>query len=452
LLTHQAMRISLCLIAKNEAAFLPACLASVKGAVDEIIVVDTGSGDHTIAIAKKAGARVLSIPWADDFAAARNESVAHATGDYVLVLDADEQLAPGAAAALRLAAEARIDCGVLRLHNALIATARPKDIVSGKLRSGLPRPVLRFFRRAHPRPFHGRIHEGIDRWAQAAGMTITPIPADLVHYGNTAEMRRARKKTDRNLRLLELRAKEESNDPVVWGYLAAEQLEAGKNAWPAIEAGWTALLQADPRPSGERLAALRTKVQLDRGDAAGALETLRQIREWEGSRPLFSYLAGAALESSALSAPERTALLEKAAAEYRACLDAPEALAHTDVPGMSTWQGRLRLGTVLVRLGRPLEAAPELMAANESAPPEALLEIRLAFAEACLEAGDLDTAVTALEGTLGEAPDGWILAAAVSRAAGNGHDASVMLAEAERRRKVRLVAPHRRTRWTELRA
>ena len=96
-------RISLCMIARDEAAQLPRCLASVRGAVDEVVLVDTGSRDRTREIAREHGARVESFAWCDDFAAARNASLARASGDWVLVLDADEELPEATRAGLRAA-------------------------------------------------------------------------------------------------------------------------------------------------------------------------------------------------------------------------------------------------------------------------------------------------------------------------------------------------------------
>ncbi len=84
--------ISLCMIVKDEAKKLPRCLASVKDLVDEIIVLDTGSGDATPTIAEKAGAKVNFLIWGDDFAHARNVSLDQATQDWILILDADETL------------------------------------------------------------------------------------------------------------------------------------------------------------------------------------------------------------------------------------------------------------------------------------------------------------------------------------------------------------------------
>ena len=82
--------ISLCMITKNEEKFLELCLNSVKSIVDEIIIVDTGSTDKTKEIAKKFNAKIIDFKWIDDFSAAKNESLKHATRDWVLVLDADE--------------------------------------------------------------------------------------------------------------------------------------------------------------------------------------------------------------------------------------------------------------------------------------------------------------------------------------------------------------------------
>jgi hypothetical protein len=84
--------VGLCAIVKNEETNLPRCLASVQGWVDELVVVDTGSTDRTVAIAESYGARIGHFAWSHDFAAARNASLALATQDWVLVLDADEVL------------------------------------------------------------------------------------------------------------------------------------------------------------------------------------------------------------------------------------------------------------------------------------------------------------------------------------------------------------------------
>ncbi|MGQ9712859.1 MAG: glycosyltransferase family 2 protein [Desulfotomaculales bacterium] len=83
---------TLCVIARNEEEAIPSCISSARHLVHEIIVVDTGSADRTKEVALECGAQVFSFCWKQDFAAARNYALELATGDWILVLDADEVL------------------------------------------------------------------------------------------------------------------------------------------------------------------------------------------------------------------------------------------------------------------------------------------------------------------------------------------------------------------------
>jgi glycosyltransferase involved in cell wall biosynthesis len=93
------------MIVHNEEGHLPRCLESVRGIVDQIVAVDTGSHDHTTAIAEQFGAEVYQFEWRDDFAAARNESLCYARGEWILYLDADEQLDADSTQNLRMLLE-----------------------------------------------------------------------------------------------------------------------------------------------------------------------------------------------------------------------------------------------------------------------------------------------------------------------------------------------------------
>ena len=81
--------ISLCIIARDEAETIEHCLNSAKPFVDEMILTDTGSKDKTAAIARMCGAKVVQIPWEQNFAKARNASIEYAAGDWILILDAE---------------------------------------------------------------------------------------------------------------------------------------------------------------------------------------------------------------------------------------------------------------------------------------------------------------------------------------------------------------------------
>ena len=96
-----AVKLSLCMIVKDEAPMLPEFLERVRGLWDELVVVDTGSQDETATILEAAGAKVLHRPWQNDFALARNFSLEAASGKWILVLDPDEHVSPSFVAKAR---------------------------------------------------------------------------------------------------------------------------------------------------------------------------------------------------------------------------------------------------------------------------------------------------------------------------------------------------------------
>ena len=131
------MNLTFCIIVKNEEKNLPRCLASVKNVVDEIVVLDTGSTDRTPEIAQEFGAKVHYFEWCNDFAAARNESLKYVTGDWVLVLDADEYLSPKIAPHIRQAIQSDRYILINLIREEIGAQQSPYSLISRLFRNCL---------------------------------------------------------------------------------------------------------------------------------------------------------------------------------------------------------------------------------------------------------------------------------------------------------------------------
>ena len=147
----RGMTVSLCMIVKDEEEMLPGCLEAVASAVDELIIVDTGSSDRTVEIAESFGARVLRFPWNGSFSDARNVGLEAASGDWLLYLDADEHLVPDDAPKLR-----SLLGKTWREGFHLVETNYTGGDDSGAAVTHL---ALRIFRNRPDYRFEGRIHE-----------------------------------------------------------------------------------------------------------------------------------------------------------------------------------------------------------------------------------------------------------------------------------------------------
>jgi len=241
-------RLSVCLITRNEEKFLESCLKSVRDIAHQIIVVDTGSTDRTSEIAKSFNAGVHSFAWNEDFSAARNEALKYATGDWVLVLDADEELLP----------EHR-ETIFKEMQCAPVMAYRLPIIDKGREQEGCSY-VPRLFRNAPGLFFVGRVHEQIfsslevrrDEW----GLENRFAKSALLHHGYTKEVVANRNKIARNLRLLELAIEEMPNEPNLLMSFGLElvrsnQLEAG------LEQYWEAFHIMSAQPANQIVPELR---------------------------------------------------------------------------------------------------------------------------------------------------------------------------------------------------
>ena len=217
--------ISACLIVKNEERFLPNCLKSVKNAVDEIVVVDTGSTDNTVNIAKEFGAKVYFYSWNNNYSEARNYAIRHATKEWILMIDADEELVQNDIPVLRQAI-----CS--DHYNGVIIA------ICSRIKSGTHTFYnTRVFRREKAF-YKGIIHEQV----MIEGERL-PSEIHLYHYGYDLDEDTMRKKWHRTTQLLEKQIALNENDSFAWlnlirnyctQQLFADGIKAGKEALKRI--------------------------------------------------------------------------------------------------------------------------------------------------------------------------------------------------------------------------
>ncbi len=184
--------ISLSMIVKNEENNLHDCLKSVEGVVDEIVVIDTGSSDNTIAIAEEFNSKVYHFDWISDFAAARNFALSKCSGDYILYLDADERLTEKSAGLLTKLSEsgskAAYDCKILNVDE---VNKRPSVMT-----------YVRLFPRKEGVEFSGKVHEQIEKSLRENKVEIRRSDIEIIHTGYSRSKEDLKIKAKRNLAIL----------------------------------------------------------------------------------------------------------------------------------------------------------------------------------------------------------------------------------------------------------
>ncbi len=277
---RQRMTIGASLIVRDEAHHLPACLASIRELVDEIIVVDTGSVDGTVALARDAGAVVEEIEWPDDFSAARNRALALMRADWVLYIDADERVRP-------------IDGRVLRqqlLDPALVAAT-----VAFHVQTGYDAyRELRLFRNHPELRFRGVIHEtiwpAVQHLVERDGCEVadTDLVVDHVGYDGPQDH-----KHPRNLPLLRKALAADPDHIYCWYHLGTTLDALGDEA--GAEAAWRegirALERVGPSRPADSLPYIELLIfELDRQRPVDAL--LQAARAQFPDDPMLHWLAG----------------------------------------------------------------------------------------------------------------------------------------------------------------
>ena len=183
--------LSLSMIVKNEEQNIAKCLMSVKPVIDEMIVVDTGSTDRTKDIALVLGAKVYDFAWSDDFSEARNYSLSKASGDWILVLDADEVISPlDHAPLLEITKKKNLAAYSFITRNYTIETgAHGLRVNDGKYpeeEAGIgwyPSSKVRLFLNDRRIRFQNHVHEVVEGTIQKTGQAIRPSNIPVHHYG-----------------------------------------------------------------------------------------------------------------------------------------------------------------------------------------------------------------------------------------------------------------------------
>jgi hypothetical protein len=435
--------ISLCMIARDEARVLETTLERVAPWVDEIVLVDTGSRDATRAIAQRFGARIVDRAWDDDFSAPRNEALAHATGAWILVLDADERLASSAGAAVRRAVErGRFDLGFLRLHDATTLDAAEHDVIAGRARIGEAQWLPRLFRRTPELRWVGRVHEAPTDWLEIYGKNCSFLDVDLVHVGRARELVEGKAKVARNITLLERRIAEEPDAFAASAYLAQEFLAMGEEArarsiadegFRRLEAG-----KAPKSHAALRLVVARAMLQLAANDAAGVRGSVAAGERRDGAHPDYEYLLGAAHELEARRAigADRRRLALAASARFEAALALRSTrFAQQFIRGSSGASSELGLARALVLACDLPAARARFEVARDD--EQSAVEAALGLAEIEVVLGDARRALGMLEPMLAGdpacRPDPWLLAALAAERLGAVADAEQLVAGASAR-------------------
>lgn len=214
------MKISACMIAKNEQEMLPRCLDSIKDWIDEIIFVDTGSVDKTMEIAKSYGAKIYEHPWQNDFSFHRNQSIDYATGNWIFIIDCDERVADN------------IDKDEFKqrlkmVHpdvSALVATITEVND-DRKTTSWLG---MRFFRKSSGIHYKNAVH---NKAVFTGGCAATDI--HMHHYGYSLGKDAMEKKRTRTEELLSERLEKDPKDHAALYYMT--QMRVGQKRYDEAE-------------------------------------------------------------------------------------------------------------------------------------------------------------------------------------------------------------------------
>lgn len=228
--------LTLSMIVKNEEKYLKECLESVKNVVDEIVIVDTGSADATVEIAKSYGAAVYNFEWVNDFSAARNFALSKSSGDWILYLDADERLDANSIQEIKQLTGVKQKIG----YYCTILSIDQENGRDNYIR------YVRLFANYPGIRFYGKVHEQIEQSLLNEGLALIQSKVLIKHVGYNVSLEEKQLKAKRNL------------------FLLLEEYEAGKSAYHAFQLGLTYSVLRDNENAAKYFLAAAETGKLDR--------------------------------------------------------------------------------------------------------------------------------------------------------------------------------------------
>lgn len=340
----RAYRVALVMIVRDEAARIERVLNSVSPHVDDMLVLDTGSVDDTVALAKAAGARVEHFTWIDDFSAARNAALDLASADWHVVLDADDWLFDGGVAVSGLRHRAPDFVGAVRIDS-LDDNGAHAQMVTNWTSRVLPGSV-RYTGRIHEQPTHD--------------LAVQRLPITLRHDGYMKQALAA--KAGRNRRLLEREVAEHPGDAYAWFQLGKDHdvYERYAEALDCFHRAEALLPPEAPAPYWLHDLAVRSLHALKCVDrhAEALMRAEAGLARWSDS-PDFFFALGDVLLDWAADEPERAGeLLPMIESAWQRCLaigERPEL--EGAVAGRGSTLAATNLALLYDTLGRPEDAA-----------------------------------------------------------------------------------------------
>lgn len=242
-------QVSLCMIVKDEEEYLPKCLASINDIIDEIVIVDTGSTDKTVEIARNFGAKVYYFKWNNNFSEARNESLKYATKDWIFILDADDELTSESKENFKMLLNSKLDEKAIYHFETLsyYGSSIEKDNIAVNLNP-------RLFKNNRGIHYEGEVHNQLISSEGDYNAVCKEIK--IYHYGYIDKRIVSKDKRNRNIYILNEQVKKNPNNGFAYFNLGNEY-GALDDMNKALEYYYKAYKSFNPRTGYSSLLILR---------------------------------------------------------------------------------------------------------------------------------------------------------------------------------------------------